>query len=55
VLEEWKNKLAQFYNQNENVNHFDDWFYREPTHIVYNMKWTVSIITKFINKWKYNV
>jgi ssDNA-binding Zn-finger/Zn-ribbon topoisomerase 1 len=34
VVEEWKNKFAQLYNQNNNVNDFDELFYREAIRIV---------------------
>ena len=31
VLEEWKNKFKQLYNRDDNVNNYDELFYRDVT------------------------
>ena len=35
MLEEWKNKFKQLYNRDDNVNNYDELFYRDVTRIVH--------------------
>ena len=36
VLEEWKNKFKQVYDRDDNVNNYDELFYRDVTRIVHD-------------------